>query len=110
MKNQMDDLTEAAKLAGLDVQQVIKDSITAALEVGNTPEHNWRRYLMVFEYGGGKMNVNIVQVQDNYFRTLATYGGYAQGKQALDLLIMKNIKRRLGHKMRVDVFNNKSQF
>ena len=86
---QRNDLMEAAELAGLHVQLVLMKSTAAALACGIRPGDTNVRYLMVFDYGGGKVNIIILSVQSRSFRTLARYGSHARDEVALDILIMK---------------------
>ena len=62
----------AGKLAGLEVLKIINEPTAAALAYGLHKEQN--QTIIVFDLGGGTLDVSILKIGDNVFEVLATCG------------------------------------
>ncbi len=91
---------EAARLAGLNVLDIINEPTAAAVayafEKGvmggkvdatrKTPER-----ILVYDLGGGTFDVSILEIEGNRFRTLATDGDVQLGGKDFDLRIVNHV-------------------
>ncbi len=77
---------EAGQIAGLEVLRIVNEPTAAALAYGlGTDEHET---VLVFDLGGGTLDVSILHVADGVFEVLATCGDVALGGNDWDARIV----------------------
>ena len=76
LNDHRDDLMEATELTEPDIQLIMKEFLAAGTRMWNHTRHSSIRYLTVFDYSRGKLNINLLMVQGNCFRTRAICGSY----------------------------------
>ena len=75
---------DAAKIAGLNVLQIIDEPIAAAIAYGLDNENNEEKYILVFDLGGGTCDVSILYLYDYMFEVKSTAGDNHLGGQDFD--------------------------
>lgn len=94
----------AAKLAGLDVAELVNEPTSAALtylyenrEVGETPRSFSlpNRRIMVYDLGGGTFDVSILQSGGRAFKTLATDGDVRLGGCDFDQKLVDHFSEQI---------------
>lgn len=88
--NQKDATLEAAHLAGLDQVELLQEPIAASMAYGlKADEKNgiW----MVFDFGGGTLDVALVHVSDGIMQVFDTEGDNYLGGKNLDEVIVSKI-------------------
>ena len=78
---------DAGKIAGLDVKRIINEPTAAALAYGmdkDTEQHK----IMVFDLGGGTVDVSILEIGEGVFEVLSTRGNNRLGGDDFDEVLM----------------------
>ena len=78
---------DAGKIAGLDVKRIINEPTAAALAYGVDKEQSQK--IMVYDLGGGTLDVSILDIDDGVIEVLATAGNNRLGGDDFDECIMK---------------------
>ena len=88
--NQRTATKDAGRIAGLDVVRLVNEPTAAAMAYGidkKDEEHN----IMVFDLGGGTLDVTIMEFGDGTFNVLSTSGDTKLGGRDMDEALMKYI-------------------
>lgn len=72
----------AGKIAGLNVQRIINEPTAAAIAYGLNNKGN--RKILVFDFGGGTLDVTILKLDDGQFDVLSTNGDTHLGGEDFD--------------------------
>ena len=86
---------KAAKMAGLNVRQIINEPTAAAMNYG---ANHWREnaVIMVYDLGGGTFDVTLVQMQaGSQMKTLCTTGDHTLGGKDWDYRIGSIIEQKV---------------
>lgn len=82
----------AAAIAGLDLIQLYNESTAASIEcydllkdTGHINEAN----IMIFDFGAGTLDVTIINVKDNVYKVLSTYGNSQLGGADIDVKLVE---------------------
>lgn len=97
---------EAAKLAGLNVRQIINEPTAAAMNYG---ANHWRENarVLVYDLGGGTFDVTVVQMKgDNRMDSLQTLGDHTLGGKDWDTRLCSLIKDKIGEDTGMAVLDN----
>ena len=73
---------DAGQIAGLTVERIINEPTAAALAYGLEKQKNEK--VAVFDFGGGTFDISIMDIGDNVFEVLSTYGDTHLGGDDLD--------------------------
>ena len=74
---------DAGKIAGLDVKRIINEPTAAALAYG-LDKSDTEQTIMVFDLGGGTLDVTIMDFSDGVFQVLSTSGDTQLGGSDMD--------------------------
>jgi molecular chaperone DnaK len=103
-ENQRTATKDAGKIAGLDVVRLVNESTAAAMAYSlydNSPQK-----IMVFDLGGGKLDVTIMEIGGGVLYVLSTSGDTQIGGEDMDTVIvdwiMQEFKKREGIDLRTD--------
>ena len=77
---------DAGKIAGLEVLRIINEPTAAALAYGMDKEHEQK--IMVYDLGGGTVDVSILSIGDGTIEVLATAGNNRLGGDDFDQRII----------------------
>ena len=95
---------DAGEVAGLKVERIINEPTAAALAYGLDKKKNEK--VAVFDFGGGTLDVSILDIGDNVFEVLSTNGDTHLGGDDLDEVLINYIadefKRMEGIDLRGD--------
>ncbi|KAH0785564.1 cytoplasmic heat shock protein 70 [Histomonas meleagridis] len=91
----------AGKLAGLNVVKILDEPVAAAISYGIHEKYSSPKNILVFDFGGGTLDVSILRVHQNEFDVLASEGDQNLGGQDIDYNLMKYVvkkfKKRYGY-------------
>ena len=73
---------DAGKIAGLDVKRIINEPTAAALAYGLDNEKEQK--IMVYDLGGGRFDVSVIEIGDGVIEVLATSGNNRLGGDDFD--------------------------
>ena len=100
---------DAGKSAGLNVLNVISEPTAAALyyvyDQKLTDANN--KKVLVYDFGGGTLDVSLVQIKNNEFTILATSGDTRLGGFDIDNEIMNSLRTRFKNKFKIDIYDEK---
>lgn len=92
---------DSAKIAGLDVLKIINEPTAAALAYGMT-KRTWYKEnggnVIIYDLGAGTLDVSVMNVYDNQFKTLAIGGNSHLGGVDIDYLLMDYVIRQFKQK------------
>ncbi len=80
---------DAGSIAGLNVLRIINEPTAAALAYGLNKKKN--EIILIFDLGGGTLDVSILEVGEDVFEVLATAGDTFLGGDDFDRAIAKHI-------------------
>ncbi len=81
----------AATIAGLEVVALINEPTAAALAYGITTGKSKKKNILVYDLGGGTLDVSLLNIEDDVFRVLATSGDIHLGGEDFDHRIMEYV-------------------
>ena len=95
---------DAARIAGLDPIDVISEPIAASIMyaylTGYKPE---KRNVLVYDYGGGTLDVSLVQIEGSKFTVLSTAGNSHLGGSDIDSYLCEHIMSIIHDKYGIDI-------
>lgn len=92
---------EAGEVAGLHVGMILDEPTASALAYGM--QGNREETVMVYDFGGGTLDVSIIEIAGNHFEVLAIDGDALLGGRDFDRLLVDYVNQVLKEKYRWDV-------
>ncbi|MDP6642105.1 MAG: molecular chaperone DnaK [Candidatus Nanoarchaeia archaeon] len=93
---------DAGKIAGLDVVRIINEPTAASLAYGLDKKEKEQK-ILVFDFGGGTLDVTIMEFGDGVFEVKSTSGDTQLGGTDMDETIMKHILENFQKETGIDV-------
>ena len=103
--NQRQATKDAGTIAGLDVVRIINEPTAACLAYG-IDKSDKEQKIMVFDFGGGTLDVTIMEFGDGIFEVKSTAGDTQLGGRDMDEALMNYILEEFKRKERVDLTND----
>ena len=99
---------EAAKIAGLNVIQIINEPTAAAIAYGlQQPSQNKnKKNICVFDFGGGTFDVTILEIKNKTFSVKASEGDSHLGGTDIDNLLVKHCINEFKKENDIDISSN----
>jgi molecular chaperone DnaK len=104
--NQRTATKDAGAIAGLDVIRIINEPTAAALAYG-LDKKNATQKIMVFDLGGGTLDVTIMDFSGGVFEVVATSGDTQLGGTDMDEIVMKYVVQEFKKQTGVDLNSDK---
>ena len=104
--NQRQATKDAGTIAGLDVVRIINEPTAAALAFGLDKAKQDMK-IMVFDFGGGTLDVTIMEMGGGVFEVMSTSGNTKLGGEDMDEVIMDYAKEEFRKKEGVDLSSDK---
>ncbi|MBN1900832.1 molecular chaperone DnaK [Candidatus Sumerlaeota bacterium] len=101
---QRSETKKAAELAGLDVIRIINEPTAAALAYGINREKS--ETIAVFDFGGGTLDVSILELDGNVFEVRSTNGDTFLGGDNIDQRIFEFIKKEIEKETGINIEGN----
>src|SRR5574344_2031754 len=98
---QRQDTKDAGAIAGLDVVRIINEPTAAALAYGLGKEKSER--IVVFDFGGGTLDVSILDIGDGTFEVVATAGDNKLGGDDWDNVLADWIRAQIQNEFGVNI-------
>jgi molecular chaperone DnaK len=95
---------EAGVIAGLNVLRIINEPTAAALAYGM--DKKGEEKVIVYDFGGGTMDVSVLEIGDGTFEVLATDGNAFLGGKDIDQKIVDFISSHIKSEHGTDVTND----
>lgn len=93
---------DAGKIAGLDVVRIINEPTAAALAYGLDKKEKEQKVL-VFDFGGGTLDVTIMEFGEGVFEVKSTSGDTQLGGTDMDEAVMKFVMKEFEKETGVDL-------
>ncbi len=103
--NQRTATKDAGKIAGLDVVRLVNEPTAAAMAYGLGKNGNHK--ILVFDLGGGTLDVTIMELNDGVYTVLSTSGDTQLGGTDMDLSLYKYVVEKFKQQEGVDVSKDK---
>ncbi|BFG38605.1 hypothetical protein CerSpe_248790 [Prunus speciosa] len=99
---------QAGKLAGLNVLRIINEPTAAAIAYGIDKKASWfrKRHVMIFDWGGGTLDVSLLTIGHNVFDVKATAGDTHLGGEDLDNRMVNYCIEEFQRKHKVGIGGN----
>ena len=107
--NQRQATKDAGSIAGLNVKRIINEPTAASLAYG-IDKHNQTMKILVFDLGGGTLDVTIMDFGDGVFEVVSTSGDTKLGGTDMDEAIIKFLIADFKKKENIDLTNDKSAY
>ena len=107
--NQRQATKDAGEIAGLEVVRIINEPTAAALAYGIDKSEEELK-IMVFDFGGGTLDVTIMEYGSGVFEVISTAGDTQLGGTDMDNAIIDYIAEEFKRENGVDLRNDKNAF
>ncbi len=104
--NQRTATKDAGEIAGLEVIRIINEPTAAALAYG-LDKKNTSQKIMVFDLGGGTLDVTIMDFSEGVFEVVSTSGDTQLGGTDMDEIVMKFVVQEFKKQSGVDLTADK---
>ncbi|CAG2102505.1 unnamed protein product, partial [Medioppia subpectinata] len=101
---------DAATISGLNVLQTINEATAAAIAYGLKTRHmkgQGERNVLIFDLGGGNLDVSILTIEDGIFEVKATAGDTHLGGEDFDKRMVNHFVQEFKRKHKKDLAVNK---
>ena len=106
--NQRQATKDAGTIAGLEVVRIVNEPTAASLAYGLDKTGNKESTILVFDLGGGKLDVTIMELGDGVFEVKATSGDTQLGGTDMDLVVMNHILKKFEDETKIDLNDDKT--
>ncbi len=107
--NQRQATKDAGAIAGLDVVRIINEPTAAALAYG-LDKSDVEQKIMVFDLGGGTLDVTIMDFSDGVFEVLSTSGDTQLGGSDMDEALTKYVIGQFQNETGIDLVKDNMAF
>nr|XP_011469783.1 PREDICTED: heat shock cognate 70 kDa protein-like [Fragaria vesca subsp. vesca] len=99
---------KAGVAAGLNVMRIINEPTAAAIAYGLDKKVGWygKRNVLVFDFGGGTLDVSLLVIADSVFEVKATAGDTHLGGEDFDNRMVDYCVKQFKRKHKVDITGN----
>ncbi|PAV77836.1 hypothetical protein WR25_19972 isoform G [Diploscapter pachys] len=104
--NQKDALKRAIEMAGLELKMLIKEPIAAAIAYNEDKKLEDSK-IMIFDFGGGTLDINICKIENGKLAIKAVHGDEHLGGQDFDGIIMNYVLQEYMELSNNDIFGDK---
>jgi heat shock protein 1/8 len=101
---------KAAARAGINLLRLISEPSAAALAYGLDKYFREKRMILIFDLGGGTLDVSVLEIGEGHFRTLSTSGDTHLGGQDFDNRVFDHLVRKFKHDHEIDLMLYQNEF
>lgn len=94
---------DAGAIAGLEVLRIINEPTAAAMAYGLYAQDRGEHNILVYDFGGGTLDVSALVIADNVFEVKATGGDTHLGGEDIDNLLVEHFAREFQRKEKADI-------
>jgi len=96
---------DAGEIAGLNVLRIINEPTAASLYF--SLDIPGRAKAVVYDFGGGTIDISILEIKDDVIRVLATAGDTNLGGNDLDIILSQYITAQIKKDLNIDIKDNR---
>ncbi|KAH0788127.1 cytoplasmic heat shock protein 70 [Histomonas meleagridis] len=104
---QREAILEAGRLANLNILRIIDEPTAAAIAFGFKELYNISKKILVFDFGGGTLDLSLLDVDKRNFVVLATGGDTHFGGQDFDNKLVEYLAKKIQKKYNYNIYENK---
>jgi molecular chaperone DnaK len=104
--NQRTATKDAGTIAGLEVIRLVNEPTAASLAYGIDKETTEELEILVFDFGGGTLDVTIMEFGDGVFEVKSTSGDTKLGGTDMDVTVMNYLATEFKKETGVDIMND----
>jgi len=97
---------DAGLIAGLNVQRIINEPTSAAIAYGLDNKDSREKRILVFDFGGGTLDVSLLELDDGVFEVKATAGNTHLGGEDIDNRLVEFCVQEFRNKYKKDISGN----
>ena len=105
--NQRQATKNAGSIAGLNVLRIINEPTAAAIAYGLNDESDEEKNILVFDCGGGTLDVTLLTIDNGLFEVKATAGDTHLGGEDFDNILVKYFMKDFKKKTKLDMSKSK---
>ncbi|KAI0255364.1 heat shock protein 70 family, partial [Lactifluus subvellereus] len=94
---------DAGTIAGLDVLRIINEPTAAAVAYGLDQQSKTERNVLIFDLGGGTLDVSLLNMTGGVFAVKATDGNTHLGGEDFDNKLLEHFKNEFKRKTKLDI-------
>jgi heat shock 70kDa protein 1/2/6/8 len=98
---------DAGTIAGLNVLRIINEPTAAAIAYGLDKISSGERNVLIFDCGGGTMDISLLTLDDGVFEVKATGGNTHLGGEDFDNRMVEHFIQEFKRKYKKDISDNK---
>lgn len=96
---------DAGEIAGLNIIRIINEPTAASLAFSLKLKDNAK--ILVYDFGGGTIDVSVLEVTNNVIKVLSTAGDIKIGGNDFDIKITEKFLKKIKNESKVDISDNK---
>ncbi len=97
---------DAGTIAGLNVQRIINEPTAAS--IAYSIDLKRKANIVVYDFGGGTIDISVLEVQDGVIKVLATAGNTHLGGNNFDILLANRLIRDFRQRYQLDLGGDKA--
>ena len=97
---------DAGTIAGLNILRIINEPTASAIAYGLDKKKSGELNVLIFDYGGGTLDVSILSLDDGVFEVKATAGDIHCGGEDLDNILTHYMAEEFRRKNKKDLLGN----
>eukprot|EP00029_Vermamoeba_vermiformis_P014069 TRINITY_DN90_c0_g1_i1.p1 TRINITY_DN90_c0_g1~~TRINITY_DN90_c0_g1_i1.p1 ORF type:complete len:652 (-),score=270.03 TRINITY_DN90_c0_g1_i1:119-2074(-) len=97
---------DAGTIAGLNVMRIINEPTAAAIAYGLDKKSDTERNVLIFDLGGGTLDVSLLTLESGVFEVKATHGNTHLGGADFDTRLVQHFVEQFKKKSGKDISNN----
>ncbi len=97
---------DAGSIAGLNVKRIINEPTAASLAY--SIDLKKKANIIVFDFGGGTIDISVLDVQNGIIKVLATAGNTHLGGNNFDIALTQKLVNEFANEHRIDLSRNKA--
>ncbi|KAJ7048233.1 hsp71-like protein [Mycena amicta] len=97
---------DAATISGLNVLRIINEPSAAATAYGLDKKVSGERNVLIFDLGGGSLDVSLLTIEEGIFEVKAVAGDTHLGGEDFDNCLVDNFVQEFKRKYKKDLFSN----
>jgi molecular chaperone DnaK len=97
---------DAGTIAGLNVKRIINEPTAASLAY--SVDMKKKAKLIVYDFGGGTIDISVLDVQNGVIKVLATAGNTHLGGNNFDIALTQKLTKEFANENHIDLANDKA--
>ena len=97
---------DAGSIAGLNVKRIINEPTAASLAY--SIDLKKKAKIIVYDFGGGTIDISVLDVQNGIIKVLATAGNTHLGGNNFDIALTQKLTREFANEHRIDLSRDKA--